>query len=562
MKKTSKSSQKSVDRSDGTAVLIPSGTIRVTEDDILERLLDVPDPRKIVQGMSHQDYYWLVKNADDEWFALIALGSERQWQYLLDLDLWDRDRVDPEQLKIWMERYAEADPDRFVAWLFKDGLSLAYTYLHQMVEVMALAPDEEERVIPEGFFTLDGSLYVRPREEESYPVIHGILEAMARLDLARYEWILISLAGTASAELEEEMYHFRNARLADDGFLPFDEALALYVPLDPDILESDGMRGIDVTIADGEEPLSVPRLPIARAASGGLLGEALNGLSHDPVMDRLCLEFAGLANRIIAADGLAGRELDHMVGAAEKAGGHVNLALEHLVGDDVALAEAYLRRNPVESLFRAGYGLVDAVVREARDFVRESWFRQAGISLNFWGEAAELVLNGLMSRRPRYYDGSTYREFEGTGDLESCRTVLGGLIALDGLFSRLDQHRLLAVPADMTYSTVLITLYARRLTGAEPEFGGISLSRAGEFLNLLREGEPGSPYFMKGRGERFVEEFLGLVSETAATSSGRLLAHNLASVWHEFQDEYENVEAADLSPRYSRLIFIVDEGDL
>lgn len=551
------------------ALSSPGALIELSDKEIVERLLAVPDPRGAVQSLSRQDYYWLIKNADEEWLALIALGSERQWQYLLDLELWTKDRIDPERMKLWMERYAEADPERFAKWLLTEDLSLAYAYLNQMVEIIKVDPDEEDRDIPEGFFSFDGVTFVRPRDDESYHVVRAVLDAMARVDMERCEWVLTTLGGIVPAEMEEEMYHFRNARLADDGFLPFDEALAVYVPLDPSVLKDGSFHGTTIEMHGDEEEEIPPRLPLARAAAGEVLGKALETLARDPIIERLSSEFAGLTNRIIAADGLEGRELEDMVGAARKAGSYVNLALEFRAGGDVNEAAVLLRKNPVPALFQVGYGLVHRVVKEAKNFEKQSWFRSAGIPRSFWGEPMGKVLIGLLDKRPKFYEAQAavpgYRDFEKIQDLESARETLKNLELLDDLFARLDCRwpldRHLASSPDVTFETLLITRHARAVTGEDPGFGGMSLEGARKFLDLAREGEEGPPYRMEHMGRLFALELIDIVSENGdlLSSDRERLEDLLSVVWSNFQEEYENVESADLSPRYSRLILIIDE---
>jgi hypothetical protein len=538
----------------------------VAEGDLWQRIMELPDPREAVRHLSRQDYYWLVKKMDDQRPLLLVLGSEQQWQHLLDMDVWNGDRIDGVRLEGWVEQFMESDPERFVPWFLTDGLFLAYRYLYGAVEVITIDPADDDGVeVPEGFFSIDSVIFVRPRDEELYPAVRSLLETMADFDQRRYEWVLMTLGGIIPAEMEEEMYHFRKARLADDGFLPFNEALEIYAPLDPADLGTDRDHRFIDSRPDMEEDdkYAVPRLPLAHAGSLNLLGRAMERISDTATFDRLCFEFAGLGNRIVVADGLTGRELEELTTAGGKAAAYVSLALEELYGGDEMEAEKALRLHPLSSLFRVGYGFVADIAREARRFVGEGWFREAGIATSFWGEPEDSMLSGLLAGRPKFYDMSSdhagYREFEYTRDLESCRAALDDLLVLDRLFAQLDRayplDRNLAVSPGITFRQLLLTFFARMMTGAEPGYFGLSPSSARQFLELARRGESGPPYRMSRLSGEFATAFTPFM-ENETPRRKEMLGNVLASVWREFQEEYEMVAGDDLKARYSRLILI------
>jgi len=41
-----------------------------------------------------------------------------QGEYLLDLEIWQKDRLEDHRLLSWLSRLGEADPVRFAAWLY------------------------------------------------------------------------------------------------------------------------------------------------------------------------------------------------------------------------------------------------------------------------------------------------------------------------------------------------------------------------------------------------------------------------------------------------------------
>ncbi|GAH86209.1 unnamed protein product, partial [marine sediment metagenome] len=89
---------------------------------ILDRLLEIENPREIVHSLSSGDFYWLVKKiGDEECVPLLDLASTDQWQYLIDLEIWKRDRVDAALSWGWMKRLQQADSGRLIKWLLSEG---------------------------------------------------------------------------------------------------------------------------------------------------------------------------------------------------------------------------------------------------------------------------------------------------------------------------------------------------------------------------------------------------------------------------------------------------------
>ena len=71
--------------------------------DILNRILDCPDPKKAVRGLPAEDFFWILKKfSEEDALTLLELASERQWEYVLDLELWHKDRLDVQLASRWL----------------------------------------------------------------------------------------------------------------------------------------------------------------------------------------------------------------------------------------------------------------------------------------------------------------------------------------------------------------------------------------------------------------------------------------------------------------------------
>jgi hypothetical protein len=533
--------------------------------EILERILREQHPRKVVEELPAGDLYWVVKKIGaDDCLPLLELATPDQWQYLLDLEVWDRDEINPAEALTWIKRLFEADRPRTVRWLLSEGNPLLYFTLQKSIEVLVREEDDKEFEIPEGFFTHDGVLYLNAHDPESEPFLRELTGAVASASLPAFQTLMSSLASSVPSELEEGMYRMRNVRLAESGFLPLEEAISVYSPLSPAQLSRKESPAAVADVAGGDEPGAlIPFLPLHEGGQAGCLRDAIAQIGDPLILDRLRLEFAGLVNRIATVEGLARMELDGLVGMTRKAAGYINIALEELTGKDREAAAALLADNLLESVFRVGFGFVLRLKRVAEDWRRIAWFRKAGFENGFWGEERAELLSGLLRKRPLLYtgleDGNLYRDFADAEDLSRASRALMRLIALDGLMGVLTKKSAIdrgpAGREDLTCFLLLFTFWARKRLGLEPGFSDITPDEARSLFAVLREGEPGPPYRMDRFKDVFVEEMLACAEELPGDLRATL-REELASAWDDFREEYEEVPPADTDMKHNPFLLI------
>jgi hypothetical protein len=409
--------------------------------EILDRILEQDSPRQMVQQLTQEDFFWLIKKVGNEdCLTLLELASEDQWQYLMDVELWRKDHLHLEETYKWLKRLQQADIKGLVRWLFGEGQSLAYFYFFKSIQV-EIRGEDTAYDIKTGFFTLDGVFYVRVIDKDHRETIEDILRKMADEDLGRYQAFLFGLGGVIPAEIEEGMFRLRNVRLAEHGFVPWDEALSVYAPLAPGSLSVEGpIKTVNFPLDEQTRAL-IPLSPLYHAQGRNLLTEAFSRISDDLFLDRIRLEFAGLCNQILSADGVLANEYDVLIKTCRKAAGYVNLALERLCGMDISRAEKILRGNFLVSVFRAGFGLALEIKWEAERWLKESWFYGRGMDFSFWGDDWGETLAGIVKKKPRLYigfeEGERYKDFEQLSELNACRKLLHRLMFMDKMLERL-----------------------------------------------------------------------------------------------------------------------------
>jgi hypothetical protein len=535
----------------------------LSEKAILNRIIEHPAPRQLIQRLPSGDFFWLVKKMGEEGaLQLLRLASTEQWQYLLDLELWQKDRLDMEEASSWLRRLQLADPGRLTGWLLTDGQALAYYYLFRNIQV-EVRDEDEVYDFEEGFVTLDGLFYIKVADPDRMQTIEAMLRTMADADFLRYQALLSGLAGVLPAELEEDMYRLKNVRLAEHGFLPPEEAMLVYAPLAPEALISNGEIDRMVGSADEDALDMAPYSPLFFVEGRSLLPKALARVTDSRSVDRVRLEFAGLCNRILSADGLPTHDMDILKRVCRKSAGYMNLILEKMCGDDIGAAASLLKHNGPVSLFRAGFGLAQSLKWETERWLKKSWFRQKGLAFDFWGEDWGYPLSGLTAKRPLYYDmqkgNGEYRDFEHDSELTAVSAILRRVMGLDTLLAQLTTDHPLdlaaGAPRDLTFHPLLFTLWARKILNLAPSFEGISLNQAKQFFGFLRSGDKRPPYQMAAYEAVFVNDFMAAVSgwDPAAAATFK---ETLALIWQGFCREYERVPLSSLDRRFSSYIVI------
>ena len=537
--------------------------------EILDHILAQKDSRQFIQQLPSDDFFWLIKKVgDDDCLPLLELASEDQWQHVLDLEIWQKDRLHLEQVSRWIGKLEYADTGRLVKWFFGEGQAVAYYLLYKSVQVVVKQEDDDILDLPDGFFTLDGVFYVKVIDEKRKEVIENILRTMSSEDLDVFHSFLLGLSGVLPAELEEGMYRQRNIRLAEHGFLPFEEALAVYAPLGPEKLVSEEPEETaGHMIINGETHELAPVSPLYHAMDQNLWTTVSSKITDDLFLDRIRLEFGGLCNQIFSADGVLDNELEALIKTCRKAAGYLNLALEKLCGSDISSAERLVKNNSLVSIFRVGFGLALALKWKAEGWLKKSWFHGQGLDFSFWGPEWGDTLAGLAGNKPRLYagfkDGEEYRDFQGLSELDNCNRLLKGVMVLDKLMERLEELYPLNVKrlkdSRSTFHPLLFNLFARKLLKLKPGFLDISSRQAKRLFGHLRAGSRKPPYQMPGFEEVFVRDILVYANHLEAGSVA-VLKDALSLIWREFSEEYEWVSQKNLDEKFQRFLWITSQG--
>ncbi|HPD56714.1 MAG TPA: DUF6178 family protein [Smithellaceae bacterium] len=540
--------------------------LSLSGSELLKSVLEKENPAAFIQGLSSDDFYWMVKRVgEDDAVELLRLASADQWQYLLDLEVWAKDLPETQKALIWFGRLLRADPTRLAKWVYKEQTELASLVLLRQTEIIFRQQDDDDWEVPPGYFTLDGAFYIKAKDGTDAHALENILRALAHADYPLYRSLLLSLAARIPAETEEELYRQRGNRLAEYGFLPPDEAMVIFAPLDKTALQRETKILLPGAVVSAGEKSLMPMAPFASLENFPLLTEALTRISDPLQIDRLRVEFAALCNTLIAAASFSTiGDYDDLRRIGRQAAGYLHVAVQDVCGQDPDGAAALLYRYSLQTIFRVGFGLAVKLQWRCKRWHSQSWVRRIGKGVDFWGSPWSEALEGLLFTHPLYYDvqaaAPRYRHFECLDDLRKTQTLLEQVEALDEMLTRLAPlEKKQDISSEKIYP-FLFNRWARHVLQLEPSFAPLSRAEAQKFFGTLRRGESEPPYKMEGYRDVFLDEFLKGAADFTPEAQAALRAA-LEQIWVMFCREYENVPPAGLDARWSPYLALEQTPD-
>lgn len=558
--------------------------LAMTPEKAQAHILDAPQPAALVHALGETDFYFLVQEIGPaKALPLLALASDGQIDHIFDMQAWQRDCMDAAAITYWLGMMLRAAPGRLARWALREDAAFIELYLFRNIEVVVRAHDQDPSDFPEGFVTLDGTFYFRaqplppaevsenddasqnddasekdvaPERAQREKILHALLTHLAAYDYEKYQNVLLELAAVLPAEAEETLFRQRSVRLAEKGFLSFDEAVGIYQPL--------GKRQLRLLppVRHQEEEtaalrFTVPRYPLRLVASGSLLSRALRLVADETRRMQLQMEFTGLCNQIAVADQtgiIRWRQLEHV---GRKAAAYVGIGLEHLCGTAGAGRAAQLLADyGLVQIFRVGYGQALALKWRADKWLRRSWFRTFGLSLAFWDEGWMGLLGGLFLKKPLYCDAfqadGHYREFLRNVEIHQTSEQLERIMAFDALFKALDFSLSGDSAKDerLTFKNLLLTAWARHYLGL-PDTPAAPIARDTfkRFFADLFARPAGSGSIPPDMKTVFLT-WLSRRSGVALHAISSQLAEAFEDLFAELQDEYARLSPDDLDPRF------------
>ncbi len=547
----------------------------------LGTILSAEHPAAIVHAFTEQDFHLLIHDIGiDDARPLLALAKEHQIEYIVDTEIWHGDQIDDLLTIQWLQTLYLADPDRTTRWLMTEKLELLELFLFKNIQVIIREHDEDSGTLPESYFSYDDTLYINipdhphpdgPAADDERlrkQLVRDLLNQIAATDYPLYRTIILEAVRVIPAETTEEEYRLRNVRMAEKGFLPWDEAVGIYQPITTDQLISQTPKFS--TPGERSQNLPVPVLSATFMDADTLFGRALQTITDPELVTQLQAEFATVCNQVVVADRQPIREKLQLEQKVKKVCRTLSLGLEHLLADkggiDSARAGSLISTYRLAEIFRVGYGLCLNLKWQARKWQQASWTNRSGLPLHFWGETWLGVLGGLLLDHPRFYadydSGMLYRDFENLADIQKTRSVLDTVAAFDNLLSKM---RIPLKPLDsygyVGHYNLVLTLWVHQILAVSGNVAPLSsdplsIDQVQQFFSYLW-GQQEKPFRVANEKK---EQFLAWISETAGLPEydvSKTLGRTFEALFRTLEEEYANVSPRKLELKYVQGFFLL-----
>jgi hypothetical protein len=381
------------------------------------------NPEQLVRQLPELEIFLTVKEVGErDSLELISLTTPEQFQYLLDLDFWKKDRLDPEKVLHWMDLLVESGENKVTQFIQSTDPEFIALLLKKFLEVITIegeALGTRDRV---PLFTLDQYYYFNFRGKGAREIFQPFLEIFYRVDNRVFRRLMDSLLLGLESELEETGYRLRNARLADNGFPSFEEALEIYRFVKPDSL-TVGEGSLRVTDR-GEARREGSVFYLAFQDQGPFFSSVLSEIDDPDEQDRLKQDMTGLCNKAIVAEAVDLSNIAAMERTVEKVYHTLNLGLQYLSKEDRIRASHFLRSLPLQRLFQCGVSTTILLRRKAESILKGPWFSNDQENLVFLDPPHFETFEGILRRRPALYRNWGYEDFKTLQDLKEAENFL------------------------------------------------------------------------------------------------------------------------------------------
>ncbi len=535
-------------------------------------ILSAPEAERLVQSFSPETLFYTLKeigSADSG--DLLSLAVPEQVKGLFDLDCWTRDRPNLERMREWIEALAEAGRKRMADALMELDREMMALLLREYFRVHRLDDPASAADVPSDRFVQFDEHYLIEfqRHDSILQLLVDFLEEVFERDYTYFTALMEEIYWGVQAELEEQAYQFRRARLSDRGFPDYFEAQDVFAYIDPRNFLSIRASYVAPSREDllrDDELVPHEMAPVVAGADHSLFNTALTAGFAAQGQRQLRAEMALVSNQVLVALAIDFGDLETVRAAVEMTHNYLNLALENLAGGDLHSAIEHLRDTHLKLLFRLGVSLtIDLRKRAERTMAGLGLDPARTREVGYLDSPYREALAGFLQRRPRFcaeLDGRgsvAMREFRAMRDLHVAYSVLEQIETMRELFRALlgidigaPAFRAETAGRDVRLGQILITAFARHALEQKLAPVPIEASRLGEaYAAMMTPG--GRPARLKESFRKQIDAELALRMDEAMRQR---TAGFIGSCLNVLEEDLAELDPRAIDPRFIRSLLV------
>jgi len=404
------------------------------------------NPSQLIQAMPEEEIYWTIKERGvDDSLPVISRTSHDQFQYMLDIDCWNRDSLDKAPLASWLKILARCNEAKVVQWFNNTDDEFLVTTFKKFLKIVKI---EQESDISEEYedmplYTLDNVNYFNFFNEDDRIFIIPLLNVLHEDNNRRFYALIDAIYWDFDVEQEHEAFRWRQSRIAEKGFPDLDEALTVYQVLsDYDINEIKScISPQGNSLIKNNHNAGILNYTMTQNNPDLFIVDVFKALPDTEKTENLQKYIVNISNKIIVADCLEIRQIKDAKQALRKVQGYINIALEFLSGCKIDTAVWYLLKTHPQMLFSFGYTLIIKLKRRmlkiSKNLNIQDMKQFSGFLIHPWSEA----IDGLNRKRPMFSrsiessGGEDYREFETLADMKNTENIVNTVAAAADILS-------------------------------------------------------------------------------------------------------------------------------
>ncbi|MDY0360765.1 MAG: DUF6178 family protein [Desulforegulaceae bacterium] len=532
----------------------------------MEEILDFNESYALVHSFPEQSLYMLMHEAGHEDFLpILSMATKKQWEYIVDLEIWEKDQINIFNASYWLGILHMADPGRLAQWLLDDQEDFLTYFLRNRIDVVLREHDEDPSIIPDDYITFDDVIYFKvleSGEDKNLPIeikslVNDILARIADISYRDFQTIIFISAGVINAEHQEHLFRFRNARLEEKGLIPAHEAIEILAPIN---LKNIKKRPADKNLVpdifvDEKGNINSSQLIDAFSVNNYLLDS-----------DDFSLEFVSLCNQIISAEHKKIRTREELLSLVKRVSGILKTGAEYLgksyeKEDKRKLMEKAFGSYYTLDIFKAGNTLVRNLREKVLKWQKNSFIIKNSFNLSFLGEKWFGITGGLIAWPAVYFDNyenssGIYKEFSSLEEITKTEKELEKLFAVDDLLALMGVKEIKTDDLFINWKNFILTLWARDwLHLDENIFEPIEINKFKKFYDWLWIEDNG----IKTPGKEKKQDFLNWIVRTADLKPEFIL-ERLGPVFDELfelvEEELGSVGIKNIDPKYISLFVL------
>jgi Family of unknown function (DUF6178) len=527
-------------------------------------ILSAPEAERLVQSFAPETLFYTLKEIGSaDAGDLLSMAAPDQLKGLFDLDCWSKDRVNFARMREWIEAMSEAGRRRTAEAMIELDIELVtllmrrYLKVYRLDEVQAALDVPSNRVIQfDEHYAVEFIRY-----DNILPFLQEILEEMFERDYDYFSSLMDEVYWGVDAELEEQAYQYRSARLSDRGFPDFFEAQSVFGYLNPRDFEALRRTYPPPNREDAlDDEAHVDMAMMTPGADSSLFNTALTGGFAAQGKRQIRSEMALVANQVLMARAVDFGDPEAVREAIELTHHYLNLGLEHLAGGDLKTAIGYLRETHLKLLLRLGVSLTVDLRKRAEALLASLGFAPGKVrSIAYLDSPYREALEGFLLTAPRFYSGLdrqpsvVMRNFTEMRDLHVAYGVLAQLESMAPLFAGMLEidissaaFRAHVSGREIRLSQVLLTALVNQGLDGRLTPAPIAAARLPEVRNNLLT--PDRPARLTAAFRRTIADILEKRLEETALKRTEDFVRSCLNI---FEEEFAELDpSAPIDPRY------------